>query len=263
MKNLMPLLLLIVFASCKKEEFDINLTKEFSIQSNINGGNYKIKVGLPDNFDPSTKKYATIYILDGEENFDLVAEKCKSLSKDYATSNVLVVSIGYGLDRSIDYTPTKADQGKGGADKFMEFIKTELIPKMEHDFSADTSRNGRIILGHSFGGLLAAYAFTNYNTIFGNYLMLSPSLWYDNEILLQTEQDNRKLNKNNQQLVFMGLGELENAGRMQAPFEAFYQRLKSNYPGLQILKNIVQHLDHQGSKNPNITEGLNFYFKNK
>ena len=145
----------------------------------------------------------------------------------------------------------------------MEFIKTELIPKMEQEFAADTSRNSRIILGHSFGGLLAAYAFTNFNNVFGNYLMLSPSIWYDNEILLQFEQDNRSINKENQQLVFMGIGELENAGRMLAPFEAFYQRLRNNYPGIKISKHLEPHLNHVGSKNPNIVEALNFYFKNR
>jgi len=262
MKNLMPFLLLLVFASCKKE-YDLKLTKEFSILSSINGGNYNIKVGLPDNYDPATKNYAAIYILDGEENFDYVAEKCKSISNDYGTPNVLVVSIGYGFDRAFDYTPTKASEGGGGAEKFMEFIKTELIPKMEQEFAADTSRNSRIILGHSFGGLLTAYAFTNYNNVFGNYIMLSPSIWYDNEILLQFEQDNRSPNKQNQQLVFMGIGELESAGRMLAPFEAFYQRLKNNYPGIKISKHLEPHLNHVGSKNPNIIEGLNFYFKNR
>ena len=99
-----------------------------------------------------------------------------------------MVSIGYGYDRALDYTPTKAKEGDGGADKFMAFIKDELIPKMELDFGADTLRKNRIIIGHSFGGLFAAYAFTNYNNVFGNYIMLSPSLWYDNEILFQMEQ---------------------------------------------------------------------------
>lgn len=263
MKTLMPLLFLLIIASCKKEEFDFKLTKEFSIQSKINDGNYKITVGLPENYDPSTQKYATIYVLDGDDNFDLVAEKCKTLSQDYATSNVLVVGIGYGYDRAIDFTPTKANEGGGGADKFLQFIEKELIPQMELDYGADSSRNNRIILGHSFGGLLASYAFTNYNNVFGNYLILSPSIWYDNEIILQKEQDNRSNNQESQHLVFMGLGELENSGRMLAPFDAFYQRLKNNYPAIKLSKHIEPQLNHQGSKNPNITEALTYYFKNK
>ena len=262
MKILIPIFLIIVIAGCKKEEFNPELTKEFSIQSISNGANYTIKVGMPDNYSPSTQKYAAIYVLDGEENFDFVAEKCKEISSDFSASNILVVSIGYGNDRAVDYTPSVADEGDGGAEKFMLFVKNELIPKMENEFGADTLRNNRIILGHSFGGLCVAYAFTNFNNVFGNYIMLSPSLWYDNEIMLRLEQDNSKVNSNNHQLVFMGLGQLENEGRMFAPYQAFYQRLKNNYPGIQIISHFEPNLDHMGSKKPNIIEGLNFYFQN-
>ena len=104
-----------------------------------------------------------IYVLDGEENFDFVAENCNRISGEFATSNVLVVSIGYGNDRAVDYTPVEggggAVNGGGGAEKFMLFIKNELIPEMENEYGADSSRINRTILGHSFGGLFGAYAF--------------------------------------------------------------------------------------------------------
>jgi uncharacterized protein len=263
MKKLIPILLILMIVSCKKEGFNPSLTEEFSIQSTSNGANYPIKVALPEDYSPQTQKYATIYVLDGEDNYSFVAEKCAGISNDLSTSNVLVVSIGYGNDRAYDYTPTKTDEGDGGAEEFMLFIKNELIPKMESDYAADPSRNSRTILGHSYGGLCAAYAFTNHNDVFGNYIMLSPSIWYDNEIMLRLEQENRDINTNDHQLVFLGLGELENQGRMLAPFQAFYQRLLNNYPGIAIKKHLEPHVDHMGSKNPNIIQGLNFYFENR
>ena len=57
------------------------------------------------------------------------------------------------------------------------------IPRLENEYGADTLRIKRTILGHSFGGLCGAYAFTNYNRVFGNYLLLSPSLWYADEVV--------------------------------------------------------------------------------
>ncbi len=264
-KILLPLLPLALFiVSCETiVDFDPELTKTFSIKSISNGANYNIKVGLPENYSPQTQKYAAIYLLDGEEIFDFVAGKCKSISNNFSGSNVLVVSIGYGNDRTVDYTPSKADGGEGGAKNFMLFIKDELIPRIASEFGADTLRKSRAIIGHSFGGLFAAYAFTNYNDVFGNYIILSPSLWYDNEILLKLEQDNRVVNKNNHQLVFLGMGQMENDGRILAPFQAFYLRLKNNYPDIQIKSHIEPHLDHKGSEKPNIIEGLNFYFQNR
>ncbi|MBK9017268.1 MAG: alpha/beta hydrolase [Saprospiraceae bacterium] len=261
MKKLIPILLVFVIASCQKEDFSADLTEAFSIESTSSGANYPIKVALPENYSPETQTYATIYVLDGEQDFDFVAENCKKISNEFSTSNVLVVSIGYGNDRVDDYTPTKAKEGGGGAEKFMQFIENELIPRIESNYAVDTLRSSRTILGHSFGGLLGAYAFTNHNSVFGNYLMLSPSIWYDNEIMLRLEQENRNINSNNHQLVYLGLGQLENEGRMFAPFEAFHQRLQNYYDYIAMQRHIEQHLDHMGSKNPNILKGLNFYFK--
>jgi uncharacterized protein len=257
------LILLLFLGSCKKEVFNPGLTKEFILQSAADGASYNIKVGLPANYNPSGEKYAAVYVLDGEENFAFVANKCKEISEKYAAKNVLVVSIGYGKDRSIDYTPTKVSSITGGGEQFLHFIETQLIPKIEQDYGADTTRGSRVILGHSYGGLFGAYAFSINNKLFGNYILLSPSLWFDNLVCLQQEKDNRAFNKNRKQLVFMGLGEAENNGRMQAPFEAFYKTLHDNYTNIKLAKNLEPNLDHVGSKNPNIVKGLNYYFQNR
>jgi len=176
---------------------------------------------------------------------------------------VVVVSIGYGQDRSIDYTPTKTSEMTGGATQFLAFIETQLIPQIEERFRVDTTRNGRVLLGHSYGGLFGACVLAVNNQLFGNYLLLSPSIWFDNEVSLQLEKAYRAANKDQHQLVFLGIGELENAGRMQAPFEAFYEVLRDNYADISLAKNREKHLDHVGSRQPNIVKGLNYYFQNR
>ncbi len=255
--------LIFTLGSCTKEVFDSGITKEFTLTSNVNGASYDIRVGLPANYNPAAEKYATIYVLDGKEIFEFVANKCKEISDQQAVQNSLVVSIGYGKDRSIDYTPTKVSDVTGGAPDFMQFIETQLIPRIEQDYSADTSRTGRVILGHSYGGLFGGCAFAANNTVFGNYILLSPSFWFDNLFALQLEKDTRPLNASRKQLVFMGIGELENSGRMQAPFEAFYQALENNYPDIKLSKNSEKNLDHMGSRSQNIIKGLRFYFQNR
>jgi len=257
------LILVCFLGSCKKEVFDTGLTKDFVLQSAADGVSYDIKVGLPGNYNSSSGKYATIYVLDGKENFDLVANKCKEISDQHGVANVLVVSIGYGNDRSEDYTPTKVSQVTGGAAQFLNFIKTQLIPEIEQRYRADSSRESRVILGHSYGGLFGGYAFSVDNKLFGNYILLSPSFWFDDLVSLQLEKDHRTDIKHRKQLVFMGIGEAENSGRMQAPFEAFYQTLQDNYTNIKLAKNIASNLDHLGSKDPNIVQGLNYYFKNR
>lgn len=257
------LLSLLFLQSCQVEEFDPALTKSFSLQSNTNGANYQIKVGLPENYFSSNEKYATLYVLDGEENFEFVSNHSKEISTNNQTQNVVVVSIGYGQERSMDYTPTKVSSMTGGGAEFLEFIKNQLIPTMERDFNVDTTRNSRIIMGHSYGGLFGACVLAVDNNLFGNYLLLSPSIWFDNEVVLQLEKLNRANNKDRSQLVFLGIGEMENLGRMQAPFEAFYLTLRNHYTNIKLSKNRERNLDHMGSRNPNIISALNYYFSNR
>ena len=260
---LCTVMLLFTASSCKKEVFTQGTVKSFSLQSVANGVTYDIKVALPSGYNPSAGKYATIYLLDGEEIFDFTANSCHEIAEKNGITNTLVVSIGYGQDRSIDYTPTRISNSTGGAPLFLDFIASQLIPKMEQDYNVDTSRAGRVLLGHSYGGLFGAYTFCVNNKLFGHYLLLSPSLWFDNLITLQLEKDNRYLNRNRPALVFMGIGEVENSGRMQAPFESFNQTLRDNYPAVKLTRNREKNLDHLGSRNPNIIKGLTWYFQNR
>jgi predicted alpha/beta superfamily hydrolase len=261
--TLVGALIVILLGSCSKEEFNPSLTRNFTLQAASNGASYEIKVALPQDYNSSVEKNATLYVLDGEENFDFVARHCKEISDQYGVANVVVVSIGYGQDRSIDYTPTQVSSTTGGGAQFLDFIEHQVIPRIEQDFNVDTTRSGRVILGHSYGGLFGACVFSVNNTLFGNYLLLSPSIWFDNEVTLQLEKDSRDNNKDKQQLVFLGIGEAENSGRMQAPFEAFYQTLRNNYTDIKLSTNREKNLDHVGSKNPNIIKGLNYYFQNR
>jgi uncharacterized protein len=256
-------ILLSLLGSCNKELYTSGLTKEFALQSTANGATYNIKVGLPVDYNSSGEKYATIYVLDGKDIFGFVANQCKEISDKYNAKNVLVVSIGYGRNRSIDYTPTKMSSATGGGPQFLNFIETQLIPAIEQNYSADTSRNSRVILGHSYGGLFGAYAYCVNNKLFGNYILLSPSLWFDNLVTLQLEKDYRVSNKDRKQLVFMGIGEMEEKVRMLAPFEAFCQTLRENYSAIKLEKNLEKNQGHMGSRNPNIVKGLNYYFQNR
>jgi uncharacterized protein len=256
-------ILVFFLGSCKKELYTSGLTKEFALQSTSNGATYNIKVGLPVNYNSSVEKYATIYVLDGKDIFGFVANQCKEISDKYAAKNVIVVSIGYGRNRSIDYTPTKMSTVTGGGPQFLNFIETQLIPAIEQNYNADTSRSSRVILGHSYGGLFGVYAFTVNNKVFGNYILLSPSLWFDNQVSLQLEKDNRGNNKGRKQLVFMGIGESEEKDRMLAPFETFYQTLRENYSTIKLEKNLEKNQNHMGSRNPNIVKSLNYYFLNR
>ncbi len=254
-------LVLAILTGCKEESFNPALTQQFRLVSTTGVG-YEIKVAMPSTVDPS-KRYAALYLLDGDDIFDVAAKQCTAIASGNGQDNVFVVSIGYGNSRDLDYTPTKTGPDTGGAHAFLAFMRDQLIPEMEQRYPVDTTRNSRVILGHSYGGLFSAFAFAVDNDVFGNYIILSPSLWYDNEVALMMEKANRPAIQSQSQLVFLGQGEMENSGRMQAPFEAFYQVLATQYTQIYLARHLEKDLGHIGSRNPNIALGLEHYFSHR
>jgi uncharacterized protein len=274
MKKLLILLLFSSLISCYKEELpalDESLTIDFLTDSKEKGKTYRIWVQLPEGYATSGQKYSTIYVLDpddesvnGNSNFFYIAKKCKELSQTSGKSGVIVIGIRHGDFREIDYTPTKFTttgfSGEGGGLAFMNFVKKELIPKIEQDYRAMPIREQRTIIGHSLGGLCGAYAFTKHNEAFGNYLLLSPSLIYDDEIILQYEQETRNVIRNQTQLVYFGVGGTE--PNMVPPIDLLYNRLNKYYTKAKTELYINAGKGHNSSKDDNIKKALEFYFKN-
>ena len=263
MKQSIFLLLLLSFFSCKKDEFtgSAALKKNISVTSIEKGKTYEISIFLPDNYSSSEEYYPTLYVLDADQDQEFVAEYCKRTSKMFNTQNVIIVGIGYGDNRNVDYTPTATSYGQGGSEAFMNFIKKELIPRIQQEFRADTLRKNRAIIGHSFGGLFGAYAFTKHNEVFGNYLLLSSSLFYDNSVILQYEQQSRSNINQHQQLVFIGAGSTESA--LLPANDLLYQRLVNFYPNTKSIFSLIPGKGHNTSKNTDIENAISFYFKNR
>ncbi len=274
MKKLLLLSFCFLFlCSCHKdiaEVLDASNTKDFLMFSKEKNKDYRMWVQLPEGYD-GAKTYATIYVLDPDDkaegdnsNFTYIAKLCQKLSKEMNKQNVIVVGIRHGDYREVDYTPTKFTtkgfSGEGGGEKFANFIKKDLIPRIQKDFRADTSRSKRAIIGHSLGGLCGAYLFTRHNEAFANYLLLSPSLMYDNEIVLQYEQETRASIRTKKQLVYLGVGGAE--PNMVPPTDVLYQRLQKHYPDSKTELYINPGRAHNSSKDGNIKNALTFYFQN-
>ncbi|GAB4039394.1 alpha/beta hydrolase [Spirosoma gilvum] len=263
MKIVYILIVLFLLSSCRKETIDPAYFKQFAISSLQTGRTYNITVQLPEDYSISSKPYPSMYVLDAKQDDNFVGKICKKISAEYNTQNVIVIGIRYNQsdDRAIDYTPTETSYGKGGSLLFMNFIKRELIPAIQKAYNVDTLRANRIIIGHSFGGLLGAYAFTKHNEVFGNYLLLSPSLFYDKSVILKYEQEERERIKSTSQLVFIGAGSTEN-GLLPAN-NLLFERLKSFYPFTKSTFELVPGLGHMSSKNTDIENAINYYYKNR
>lgn len=253
-------ILLLGLISCKKGKYDQQFIREFSITSQSNGYTYDISVALPKNYDPKAK-HRSIYLLDKEWDLDLVSNAAEKSGNGKYYSDI-IIGIGWGnSSRERDYTPTLTSKGQGGSDKFILFLKQELIPYIEQNYNSDTSRHTRCIVGHSFGGLFAAYCFTNHHALFGNYISLSPSLWYDEQIELLYELNNRPKNQLHS-VMYSSMGGTESYGMLPV-FSIWKQSLEMYYPNLRKKVEIINGQGHEGAKRASIESALRFYFENR
>lgn len=247
--------------SCSKyDDYGQSNKDTFNITSIHREATYPIWIYLPDDYYSENLAYDVLYLLDAEWDKEYVAHKVRDISSQTGNKPPIVVGIGFGGDRMDDYSPTKTKNGAGNANEFFLFIKKELIPKIEADYRVSTSRESRCILGHSLAGLCAGYAFTDHPELFGNYIILSPSFWWDDDIVLQYEQENRDKIKLYSNTVFVGVGGTE--GPMIVGSRYFYETLQKHYQNTVSNFRIIKGLGHMTSKEKSIDEGLKFYFNN-
>src|SRR5690348_8506912 len=135
-----------------------------TMKSSSTGRTYDLYIHKPAGFDKNKdQKYPVLYLLDGQWDFKLLDSVVGGLVYDKWMPDIVIVGITYNGDhpnydelRAMDYTPTPGDRkGSGDAPKFLNFMKTELIPFMEKNYRGDPTR--RILGGTSFGGLFTLY----------------------------------------------------------------------------------------------------------
>jgi predicted alpha/beta superfamily hydrolase len=157
--------------------------KKDSITSAILNQKRYIQVVLPADYKPgSADKYDVIYVTDGDDNTKTIADIQYFINREGFMPKVIIVGI-LNIDRNKDLTPTH-EEGfgtSGGADKFLAFLKNELIPYINKTYPSDGDNT---LFGHSFGGLFVTYALLNEPQVFTSYIAADPSYWWGNGYMI-------------------------------------------------------------------------------
>jgi predicted alpha/beta superfamily hydrolase len=149
-----------------------------------------LQIYFPKNYQPgSASKFDAVYVLDGEWNTSLTSTVHNFLAyAKFVPQDIIIIGINNPTRNNVnmrdrDFTPTHTDYGpvSGGADKFLDFIKDELVPYIHKTYPA--KKEGSTLYGTSLGGLFALYAFLMEPHLFKSYLTVEPSLWWDNNYL--------------------------------------------------------------------------------
>ncbi|HET7117627.1 MAG TPA: alpha/beta hydrolase-fold protein [Hanamia sp.] len=184
------------------------------IQSKILSEKRVLNIYLPQGYHQNdTTRYPVIYLLDGsaDEDFIHIAGLVQFLNFPWV--HILPKSILVGIanvDRKRDFTfPTTIAEDKkesptsGGSKKFILFIENELQPFIEKNYKTNSSKT---IIGQSLGALLATQILFEKPELFTNYIIVSPSLWWNNESLLTTEPKFQKKDFTQNTSIYVAVG---------------------------------------------------------
>jgi predicted alpha/beta superfamily hydrolase len=165
------------------------------IQSKVLGEERTLNIYLPEGYNKNdTTRYAVTYLLDGsaDEDFIHIVGLYQFYSFEWINRVPKTIIVGIAtVDRRRDFTyPTTIEKDKkkypttGHSDKFIAFIEKELQPFIENRYKVNASKT---IIGESLGGLLATEILLKKPALFNKYIIVSPSIWWDNGSLLSLQ----------------------------------------------------------------------------
>lgn len=207
-----------------------------NIKSEVLGEERVILVRTPPGYERGSERYPVLYMTDGDAHLLHTSGTISFLARNGRIPEIILVGIT-NTDRTRDLTPTHASFNEagatnnnpfptsGGADKFLKFIETELIPQIEGKYRTQPFR---IFAGHSFGGLFAVHALLSRPELFNAYISVSPALNWDNNLVLKRAEEFFKGRKEWNRTLYVTLG--DEPGGIFDGFKGFKKILSQHQP---------------------------------
>ena len=217
-----------VIGPVRTEPFVLGITD--IIRSTVMNEERTLNIYLPPGYnEQDSVRYPVIYLLDGSVDEDFIHMAGLVYFLGFPWLNLCPPSIVVGIanvDRKRDYTfPTTVEKDKkdfpttGGSAAFIRYLGEEVIPYIRSRYKTN---NTSTLIGQSFGGLLATEVLFTHPDWFSKYLIVSPSLWWDNQSLL-----NRRVTLATQPDIRIAVGK---EGRvMERDAKALYRKLRPFY----------------------------------
>jgi hypothetical protein len=239
----------------------------FTIKSETLGEERTIIVRTPPGYERNGQRYPVLYLTDGDAHIGHTGATIEYLARAARMPELIVVAIT-NTDRTRDLTPTNASMWRadgteaklptsGGADKFLKFIETELIPKVESSYRTQPYR---VFAGHSFGGLFALHAFLTRPEIFNAYVAVSPTMHWDNHLLSRKAEEFFKDRKDLNKTLYLTLA--NEGGEARVGFDRFKGILGKNKPkGFEWGSMLMEDEDHGSVVMPSHYHGFRKVFE--
>lgn len=170
----------------------VTLGEPFALDSKVMGEGRPIVVWTPPGCAAGGRACPVLYLTDAERQFAHTVTTVEFLARNGRMPPMIVVGI-LNTDRTRDLTPYRDRDDEtdgpmaaaGGADRFLQFLETELVPWVETRYRTEKFR---AFAGHSFGGLFAMHALATRPGLFNALVAVSPSLpWRQGEPVKRIE----------------------------------------------------------------------------
>lgn len=206
--KLLLLLLCLTGVIYSQNSDDLVVAKRFKINSTVLREERTFFVSTPYGYNDSKESYQVLYVLDGAS--DMIG--FVKYASGYGVCPPLIVVTIDEVNSTRDMFPSKPlykrgtqpttawysktennelrtympDEKVGEADKFLSFIETELFPYIEKIYR---TKPYRICCGQSKAGLCVTHAFLSHTAMFNAYIALSPSLYWDDGLVMRTAEE--------------------------------------------------------------------------
>ncbi len=202
--------------------------EKVEIKSEILNENRVLNIYLPNGYSKdSIKEYPVIYLMDGSIDEDFIHISGLVQFGSFSWINMIPETIVVGVsnvDRKRDYTfhtnnkkLKKEFPTTGKSERFIDFIEKELQPFIDENYKTNTVKT---LIGQSLGGLLATEILFKKPDLFDNYIIVSPSLWWDKESLLDYEPKKYQTKKS----IYIAVG--KEGEIMEREAKDLYEKLK-------------------------------------
>ncbi|HEY6660861.1 MAG TPA: alpha/beta hydrolase-fold protein [Pyrinomonadaceae bacterium] len=223
--------------------------KKLTLKSAVLGEDRSVLVRTPPGYETNKVSYPVLYMTDGDAHMGHTASTIEFLTRNGRMSDLIVVGVT-NTDRTRDLTPVKSTNKNpagelqfptsGGADNFLKFFETELIPEIEKQYRVQPYR---ILAGHSLGGLFAIHSMISKPGLFNSYVAVSPSLQWENGEELKRAEDFLKNQKELKVTLFVSIG--NEPGAIGESFDSFKDVLsKTSIKGFEWQAERMADEDH-------------------
>lgn len=223
--------------------------KKLTIKSAVLGEDRIVFVRTPVGYESNKVSYPVLYMTDGDSHINHTSSSIEFLTESGRMPDVIVVGVT-NTDRTRDLTPLKSSNKNaagelqfptsGGADNFLKFFETELIPEIEKQYRVQPYR---IFAGHSLGGLFAIHALISKPGLFNSYVAVSPALQWENGAELKRAEDFLKAQKEMKVTLFVSIG--NEPGAIGESFDNFKELLsKTSIKGFEWQAERMADEDH-------------------